>query len=220
VFRKAVPQKALRENLPSWQSLCMTLSDKQRDKNRAEEGTRGRGASPAIDWDAAFIYYASLSPAERSYAAVAEKFGVSIRTVETHGRKENWKQRVQVIRVEARARTADSLVMARVAAIEELRRLIDASLVAYAEALRNGMRMGPADLERLNRLSLAITEEALTPQPLGPEEPAEQPLRTTEHTRAVLDALAETGALEALGLTLLPDGQNDSTPEEEVADEC
>jgi hypothetical protein len=151
---------------------------------------------------------------------VAAKFGVSVRTVETHGRKENWKQRVQAIRAETRVRTADSLVLARVAAIEELRRLIDASLVAYAEALRNGMRMGPADLERLNRLSLAITEEALSPRPLGREQPVERPLRTAEHTRAVLDALAETGALEALGLALRPDGPDDSTPEQEVADEC
>jgi hypothetical protein len=110
--------------------------------------------------------------------------------------------------------------MARVAAIEKMRRLIDASLDAYAEALRNGMRMGPADLEKLNRLSLVITEEALTAQPLGREAPAERPLRTTEHTRAVLGALAQTGALEALGLTLLPDGQNDSSPEREVDDEC
>jgi len=197
----------------------MALSDQQGDKNRSEKGTRGRGARPAIDWDAAFVYYEGLSPAERSYAAVAAEFDVSVRTVETHGRKERWKQRAGAIRAETRARTADSLVMARVAAIDEMRRLIDASLVAYAEALRNGMRMGPADLERLNRLSLAITEEALTPQPLGREDTTERPLRTTEHTRAVLDALAQTGALEALGLSLLPDGQNDSSPEKEVDDE-
>ena len=179
-----------------------------------------QGCPPAIDWDAAFVYYESLSPAERSYAAVAAKFGMSVRTVETHGRKENWKQRTQEIRAETRARTADSLVMARVAAIEKMRSLIDASLDAYAEALRNGMRMGPADLEKLNRLSLVITEEALTPQPLGREDLVEAPLRTTEHTRAVLHALAETGALEALGLSLLPEGQNDSSPDKEVEDEC
>jgi hypothetical protein len=198
----------------------MASSDKQGDKNRTEKGTRGRGARPAIDWEAAFIYYEGLPPAGRSYAAVAAKFDVSVRTVETHGRKEKWKQRAHAIRAETQARTADSLVIARVAQIEEMRRLIDASLVAYAEALRNGMRMGPADLERLNRLSLAITEEALTPHQLGGEDPAERPPRTAEHTRAVLDALAETGALEPLGLSLLPDGQNDTSPEEEVDDEC
>jgi hypothetical protein len=198
----------------------MALGDEQSDKSRTEKGTRGRGASPAIDWDAAFVYYEGLPPGERSLAAVAARFGVSVRTVQTHSREEKWKQRVQAIRTETQTRTADSLVMARVAAIEQMRRLIVASLDAYAEALRNGMRMGPADLERLNRLSLAITEEALTPQPLGREDPAEQPLRTTEHTRAVLDALAETGALETVGLTLLPDEQNDSNPEQEVDDEC
>ena len=45
---------------------------------------RGR---PAIDWEAAFVYYASPArPGARSYQAVADQFGVSVRTVERHGR--------------------------------------------------------------------------------------------------------------------------------------
>lgn len=186
---------------------------------RPKESLRGRGARPAIDWDAAFAYYAGLSPQERSYAAVAARFGVSRRTVETHGREEKWKERVRAISVETRERSADSLVEARVAEIEEMRRLIDASLVAYAEGLRNGMRMSPSDLERLNRLSLALTEEALTPVPLGRDDTVERPVRTTEHTQAVLDALADTGALKSLGLTRLPAEQTDSSPDKEVDDE-
>lgn len=215
-FREAAPQKALRDDRLWWQCFCMALGDKQSDKNQTERGARNRGAQPAIDWDAACAYYESLPPEKRSYRAVATKFGVSPRTVETHGRAEKWKERVRAISLETRARTADSLVEARVAEVEEMRSLIDASLVAYAEALRNGMRMSPADLERLNRLSLALTEEALSPQTLGSGDPGERAVRTAKHTRAVLDALVETGALEALGLARLPAEQIDSSPDEEV----
>jgi hypothetical protein len=158
-----------------------------------------RGARAAIDWEAAFSYYASLPPAERSHRAVAEKFGVSVRTVETHGRTERWKERLRQIAAETRKRNVDALVEARVEEIEKLRRLIDASFVGYADGLRNGMRMSPGDLERLNRLSRALIDEAAAPQPTSEEH--EQPERTLEHADAVLDALAETGALEALGLT-------------------
>ena len=45
----------------------------------------GRGGSdlgrPAIDWEQAFAFYASLPAERRSYQAVADKFGVSVRTV-------------------------------------------------------------------------------------------------------------------------------------------
>jgi hypothetical protein len=194
-------------------------SDAHGDRKQAQQNMSGRGARPAIDWEAAFVYYGSLSPAERSYIAVAAEFGVSVRTVENHGRKEKWKERVVAITRDTRVRTAESLVEARVAEVEEMRRLMNASLVAYAEALRNGMRMSTADLERLNRLSLAFTEEALSPQLLGRDHSAERPVRTAEHAQAVLDALAEAGALEALGLTRVPAGQNDASPERKVEDD-
>jgi hypothetical protein len=163
----------------------------------------GGGARPAIDWDAAYAYFVSLSPEKRSLAAVAERFGVSVRTVETHSRKERWKERVRAISVETRARTADWVVEARVAEIVEMRRLIDASLVGYEEALRNGMRMSPVDLERLNRLSVALNEEASGAPQLGRDAAVEQPERSADHVRAVIGALAEAGVLETIGLTQL-----------------
>ena len=60
--------------------------------------------------------------------------------------------------------------------------------------------MSTADLERLNRLSRALLDEATAPRPLEGED-EKRPERTMEHADAVLDALAEVGALEALGLT-------------------
>lgn len=183
----------------------------------ANESRKRGGARAAIDWEAAFAYYAALPPAERSYAAVADEFEVSVRTVETHGREEQWKARLRAIKHETRARHADALVEARIEEIENLRRLIGASLIGYAEALRQGMRMSPADLERLNRLSRALYDEATAARPIS-EDDGGRPERTLEHAKAVLDALAEVGALEALGLTrILPDP--DSTLEQEEADD-
>lgn len=190
-------------------------NETQGDPKQARESTGGRGARAAIDWEGAFVYYCRLSPAERSYAAVAAKFGVSRRTVETHGRKEKWKERMLAIRMETQARTADSLVEARVAEVEEMRRLINASLAGYAEALRNGMRMSPADLERLNRLSLALNEEAISPERLGRNGAVGPPERTPEHVRAVIDALAEAGVLETIGLTRLEPIRTDPTVDDE-----
>ncbi len=184
----------------------------------ADAANGKRGPRSVIDWEAAFAYYAALPPAERSYAAVAAEFGVSPRTVETHGRTEGWKARLHEIRAETRKRTLDALTGARVEEIEKLRRLIDASLVGYADNLRGGMRMSPADLERLNRLSRALLEEAAAPtQSL--EDAGEPSPRTVEHASAVLDALDETGALERLGLTRIslkvPDGDDDEEADDE-----
>jgi hypothetical protein len=181
----------------------------------ADSENAKQGARAAIDWEAAFAYYAALAPAERSYAAVAAEFGVSVRTVETHGRSEQWKARLHQIKAETRKRNADALIEARVEEIEKLRRLIDASFVAYADCLRSGMRMSPADLERLNRLSRLLIDEAIAPQLTTGHDEYDVPERTMEHAHAVLEALAEAGALEALGLArILP--PTDPNEEEEV----
>lgn len=185
--------------------------------DRKQARTPGRGARAAIDWEAAFAYYVRLSVEDRSYAAVAAEFGVSVPTVETHGREEKWKERLLAISKEARVRNADSLVEARVAEVKQLRRLINASLVRFEELLGNGMRMSAADLERLNRLSLALSEEAIGPQPLGNDDEGERPERTPEHVLAVIDALAEAGVLEAIGLTRLQPPDEDPTVDEEEA---
>jgi hypothetical protein len=154
----------------------------------------------SVDWEAAFAYYAALPPGERSYAAVGVHLQVSPRTVETHGRTGRWKERLRAIDEETAARTVDALVDARVEEVNKLRRLIEASLIAYAERLRDGMRMTPADLERLNRLSLALIDETTNPRARHTESDDLVQERTPEHTAAVLDALEETGALEAIGL--------------------
>src|SRR5688572_23782967 len=54
-------------------------------------------------------YYVSLG-AERSYRAVAEKYGVTKRAVVDHARSENWVQRLESIEKEARQRSEHRLV--------------------------------------------------------------------------------------------------------------
>ena len=47
----------------------------------------------AIDWQQAFLFYAGLPPQQRTYQAVADQFGVSVRTVERHGMNEHWQDK-------------------------------------------------------------------------------------------------------------------------------
>src|SRR4051812_39222517 len=93
---------------------------------------------PAIDWQQAFHHYACLPPDRRSYAAVAARFEVSVRTVERHGLRECWKQRAYQIDAEAAAAAAAKLTVDRTRKLVDLEKLIDASEVLYAQNLRSG----------------------------------------------------------------------------------
>lgn len=170
---------------------------------------------PAIDWEAAFAFYASLSPASRSYQAVAGEFGVSVRTVEKHGRSERWKQRLQAITAHAAAETNKSIGSARADHLVDLSKLIHASLVAYAEKLRRGdVRMSPGDLDRLHKLWQQLGTELAHPDTDASttSTTAVAATRKPEHTAAVIAALGETGALTALGLQI--DDVHDGAPKE------
>ena len=156
---------------------------------------------PLIDWEQAFAFFASLPPERRSYAAVAAEFGVSVRTVERHGRSEQWQQRLRLINAQAAAETNSMLGRARAEQIGKLVKLIDASLVAYAERLRRGdVRIGPADLDRLYKLWQQLQHELARPPEPQPDQQPLSPARSPEHTAAVIEALRETGTLSALGL--------------------
>src|SRR5437764_1048112 len=105
------------------------------DAERKPGSDRGR---PAIDWEVAFGFYASLSSAERSYRLVAERFGVSVRTVEKHGRGERWRERLRGIQAEAAAEAERRLGRAWGEQIAQFEKLIEASLITYAQQLRSG----------------------------------------------------------------------------------
>jgi hypothetical protein len=57
----------------------------------------------------AFSYYVSLGP-RRSYQAVADKFGVSKRTVTNTAARENWQPRIADVERRARERSDDTAV--------------------------------------------------------------------------------------------------------------
>ena len=153
---------------------------------------------PAVDWEKAFVFYAALPAQTRSYGAVASEFGVSPRTVERQGRQKKWAQRLAEIDAVAAADTDQRLGRARAEQTVKLRKLIDATFIAYADNLRRGdVRIGPADLDRLHKLWRQLDNELEHPPPRAVT-PAVT--RTPEHNAAVLQALQETGALDALGL--------------------
>ena len=174
----------------------------------APEQRRPRSGRVSCDWEAAFVFWAALPAAERSYAAVAAEFRVSVRTVERHGRLGGWQQRLQAINEDAAAETDAKLAQEKAEQTGRLRKLIEATMVRYAENLRRGdVRIGPSDLDRLHKLWLQLDDELDTPIPGPVAEPASTPAREAEHLAAVVQALAESGALARLGLQVI--GQHD-----------
>jgi hypothetical protein len=153
-----------------------------------------------VDWEDAFAYYAALAPSERSYAAVADHFEISPRTVERHGREEQWKKRLSEIHAHVEANTNAMIAESRIAQMTNTIKLIEATFIGYAEKLRRGdVRMVPGDLEKLNRLLGQLTDELAAPPNISASPSALT--RSPEDVAAVMEALAECGALDALGLT-------------------
>jgi hypothetical protein len=156
---------------------------------------------PAIDWNEAFLSYAALPSDQRSYQAVAARDGVSVRTVETHGRRERWKDRACQLDRESAAAAATQLAQDRAVKLADLGKLIDASFVSFAQDLRAGrVRMSPADLARLHKLQqelwalLDAAQEAIPPA----EEAPDEQLDPVERKLQVLRALHDAGALQHL----------------------
>lgn len=159
---------------------------------------RGR---PVIDWEQAFVYYASLPDPDRSYHAVAQQFDVSVRTVEGHGRREHWKQRLTDVQAKA-AESADiQLAQERARKIAELEMLIDASMTTFAHQLRAGtVKVVPADLVRLFKLREELwAQEAAATTIRRASEAAQTNLEDPEERkREVARALHEAGAFDRL----------------------
>jgi hypothetical protein len=116
-----------------------------------------RPGRPAIDWEEAFCFYASVPADERCYRAVAERFGVSVRTVEKRGRAGRWQQRVAGIQAQASARVDEQLARSWAERLADIEQLIDASFIAYAQRLRTGAaRVTASDFVGLVKLLLQL----------------------------------------------------------------
>lgn len=166
--------------------------------DRPAGSNRGR---PSIDWEEAFTYYASLPDTARSYRALADQYGVSVRTVELHGRRERWRERLAQIKAEAAATADQLMVQTRAEQIAELNLLIDASLTTYAQQLRAGMvKVVPGDLLRLFKLreELFAQEAAERGEQRAREVVHEDPEDTEARRRELIAALEEAGAFDRL----------------------
>jgi len=162
---------------------------------RQPGSNRGR---PALDWTQAFLYYAALPPEQRDYGAVAAEFRVSPRTVERHGRNERWRERARELDREASRTAAARLVEERAATLTDFERLVEASLLGYAQKLREGtLRLSAADLPRLHKLLRELWQEP-PPEPSepNPAQPGGEQPASLEHKLQVLQALQEAGLLE------------------------
>lgn len=155
---------------------------------------------PVIDWDDAFLYYASLSPEQRSYRAVANQFGVSVRTVERHGRDKRWKEQARELDRSAAKLAVERLRNERVESLIDTEKLVQASMVTLASQLRAGtVKVRPSDLPGLHKLRTVIWEQA---DNYTDDEPlTQQTVDTTdrlERKREVLRALDDAGVLQQL----------------------
>jgi len=159
---------------------------------------------PSIDWEQAFRFYASLPDPERSYRAVATEFEVSVRTVEKHGRLEQWKDRLARVRAEAVEHADAALAQQRAEKLRETELLIDAALTSFAQQLRAGnVRVSPADLARLFKLRdelwTQIDHDTSHNRTTGVvEENSEEGVDLERRRLEVVRALDEAGVFERL----------------------
>lgn len=169
---------------------------------------RGR---PSIDWQQAFQSYASLPPDRRDYRQVAERYGVSVRTVERHGRSERWRQRARDIDLEGAARAAAELAKERATKLADVDTLIDAVFIALAQQLRDGrLRLTAADLPRLHKLRRELWDDDRADQePAPPPLPASAVKDEAAHKLEVLRALRDAGVLERLQQLVADEQESD-----------
>jgi|SRR5215211_3016904 len=174
---------------------------------RKPGSNRGR---PSIDWQQAFQSYASLPPEERDYRRVAMRFDVSVRTVERHGQKERWRERAAQIDHAAAVSAAEELGKVRASKLADLGRLIDGSLVSYAQQLREGrVKMAAADLTRMHKLLRELWDDPASEEPAPPPSPANTREDEAKHRLELLRALHDAGAFDRLQKLARPEDGED-----------
>jgi hypothetical protein len=131
------------------------------------------------------VFWASLPAGRRSYAEVSSEFGVSLRTVEKHGRSAGWQERLRGVQAQAAARTDEELARAWADQLGEYEKLIEASFITYAQQLRaGGVRITASEFVGLVKLMLQLRGEPTARVELAADSGEWLALRT-----AILDAL-------------------------------
>lgn len=186
-------------------------------RGRSPNSDRGR---PLIDWGQALAFFLSLPPQQRSYLAVADQFGTSVRTVERHGREGKWSERAREVDEQAQREAESKLVHARAEQMGEYDRLIEAAIIHVAREISAGRaKPNVSDLLRLIKGRLELWQQL--DQPVAPAAPATaSPTvgRSREQKLEVLRALHESGALQSLQAELEhANDDTDNEPDQEVA---
>jgi hypothetical protein len=170
-------------------------------RERPAGSDRGR---PSIDWEQAFQFYASLPDPERSYRTVATEFGVSVRTVEKHGRAERWKDRLARVRAEAVEQADAALAQQRAEKLRETELLIDEAMTSFARQLHAGsVRVSPSDFARLFKLRedlwTQIDHDSSHNRAMGVvQENTEEGVDLDRRKLEIVRALEEAGVFERL----------------------
>lgn len=167
---------------------------------------RGR---PAIDWQKAFLFYASLPTERRDYQTVADEFAVSRRTVERHGREDQWKQQARALDRESFRLAAQRLRDERADTLVDTEKLVEATYVSYANQLVTGqVKITPTHVVKLFELRERLWQlrDAETADQLEQVAEPADPIDPTERKLQVLRALEDAGVLDRL---LRPDPRVD-----------
>jgi hypothetical protein len=115
-----------------------------------------RPAGP-VDREKAFQFWVALPRERRGYAAVAEEFGISPRTVERYAREGRWRQRLRGIEAEAARKADDELGRRRAKQLVDFWQLIEASCITYARQLASGqVRITASDFVGLIKAALLL----------------------------------------------------------------
>lgn len=113
-----------------------------------------------IDWAAAYAFWAGQGPA-RTFASVAERFGISDTAVRLHARKHGWERRVAAVDTKVRLKTDERIVSDRSARVAKTLELVEEVRTQLLERVRNGdadLRL--ADFPALARLEALLEGEA------------------------------------------------------------
>jgi hypothetical protein len=175
---------------------------------RAAGSNRGRAV---IDWQEAFLLYASLPAEQRDYQSVADKFAVSRRTVERHGRLDHWKQRARELDQESVRTAAERLRDQRADKLIDTEKLVEATYISYANQLIAGsVKLTPNHLVKLFQLRQLIWGLQDDESVDQPEQVASPQADLSEHKLQVLRVLDDVGALQQLLHRVPADDQHEN----------
>lgn len=116
-----------------------------------------------IDWEAAYAYWAALEPRDRTYAAVARRFGVTDTAVRKGAARHGWEERLAEIDRKVRQFTDERLERSRADRIEASMRAINLYRAKFEIALQeNSVRLDAAGLAALIKLEAELDSETDT----------------------------------------------------------